>query len=397
MILTSTMVMKDNKQETTGVRAQINRTQYREHSVPMFLTSSFTFGSAEEMAGMFSGELEGDVYSRYANPNTEEFIQKMCLLEGAAAGFATASGMAAVWSSMAGLLENGDHIIASRSLFGSTHQILAQLLPRFGITYTYVDGQQPDTWPAAIEDRTKMMLLETPSNPGLQIIDLAKAVSFCKSHGLILNVDNCFSTPVIQNPLKLGADLVTHSATKYIDGQGRVLGGIVLGNQDLIDKVTFFCRHTGPAMSPFNAWLLSKSLETLSLRMERHCSNAMELALRLKNNTKVEEVIYPHLSNHPQYDLALKQMKMGGGIVSIKVKGGIKAGRDFLNNIKMSSLSANLGDSRTIVTHPASTTHSKLTVGEREKVGITDGMIRISVGLEHIDDISQDIFQALES
>lgn len=388
--------MKETNKETVGVRGQIGRTQYREHSVPIFLTSSFTFSTAEEMAGMFSGEIEGDVYSRYANPNTEEFIQKMCMLEGAEAGFATASGMAAVWSSMAALLESGDHIIASRSLFGSTHQILSQLLPKFGITFTYVDGQKPEDWSIALQKNTRMFLLETPSNPALQIIDLNKAVQFSRANNLILNVDNCFSTPIIQNPLKLGADIITHSATKYIDGQGRVLGGIILGKEQFIEKVTFFCRHTGPAMSPFNAWILSKSLETLPLRMERHCQNAKQLAERLSEATQVEQVIYPHLSNHPQYDLAVKQMTLGGGIVSFKIKGGLPAGRDFINKIKMSSLSANLGDSRTIVTHPASTTHSKLTVAERAAVGITDGLIRISVGLEHIDDISRDILQALD-
>ena len=388
--------MKELNQETTGIRGQIERTQYREHSVPLFLTSSFTFGSAEEMAGMFSGDIEGDVYSRYANPNTEEFIQKMCLLEGADAGFATASGMAAVWCSLAALLDSGDHIIASRALFGSTHQILSQLLPRFGITFTYVDGIRIEEWQNALTPKTKMVLLETPSNPALQIIDLHLAADFCKNHQLILNVDNCFSTPVIQNPLKLGASIITHSATKYIDGQGRVLGGIVLGEQDLIDKVTFFCRHTGPAMSPFNAWILSKSLETLPLRMERHCQNAYTLAQRLQEEPLIADVIFPFLESHPQYQLAKSQMKYGGGIVAFQVKGGTQAGRDFLNKIKMCSLSANLGDSRTIATHPASTTHSKLTTAEREAVGISDGLIRISVGLEHIDDITQDILQALK-
>ncbi|MCB0687419.1 MAG: PLP-dependent transferase [Saprospiraceae bacterium] len=386
--------MKEHK-DTIGIRSQIDRTQYREHSVPLFMTSSFTFGSAEEMAGMFAGEIPGDVYSRYANPNTEEFIQKMCLLEGAEAGFATASGMAAVWCSIASILESGDHIIASRSLFGSTHQILSQVLPRFGITFTYVDGQRIEDWKEALKSNTRMVLLETPSNPALQIIDLEAAVKFCKSNNLILNVDNCFSTPIIQNPLLMGADIITHSATKYIDGQGRVLGGIVLGRADLIEKVTFFCRHTGPAMSPFNAWILSKSLETLALRMERHCENALQLAKNLSESEHVDQVIYPHLESHPQYELATRQMKMGGGIVSFKIRGGLEAGRNFLNRIKMSSLSANLGDSRTIVTHPASTTHSKLTVAEREAVGITDGLIRISVGLENIGDINRDILQAI--
>ena len=293
------------------------------------------------------------------------------------------------------LLDSGDHIIASRALFGSTHQILSQLLPRFGITFTYVDGIQIEQWQKALTPKTKMVLLETPSNPALQIIDLRLAADFCRNHQLILNVDNCFSTPVIQNPLILGADIITHSATKYIDGQGRVLGGIVLGKQNLIDKVTFFCRHTGPAMSPFNAWILSKSLETLALRMERHCQNAHTLAQRLQNESKIAEVIYPFLASHPQYELAKSQMKYGGGIIGFQVKGGTDAGRNFLNKIKMCSLSANLGDSRTIATHPASTTHSKLSTAEREAVGISDGLIRISVGLEHIDDITQDILQAL--
>jgi O-succinylhomoserine sulfhydrylase len=388
--------MKTMKQETAAVRGQLERTQYREHSVPVFLTSSFTFESAEEMASMFAGEIPGDVYSRYANPNTHEFIQKMCLLESAEAGFATASGMAAVWSSLAGLLQSGDHIIACRALFGSTHQILSQLLPRFGITCTYVDGIDHGTWEQALTSRTKMMLLETPSNPGLEIIDLKKAAHFSREHNLILNVDNCFSTPILQNPVKLGAHIITHSATKYIDGQGRVLGGIILGDQALIDKVSFFCRHTGPAMSPFNAWILSKSLETLPVRMEKHCENARLLAERLSQVPGIDDVIYPHLPSHPQYELAKAQMKFGGGIVAFKVRGGIEKGRQFLNNLKMCSLSANLGDSRTIATHPASTTHSRLTEQERLKVGITDGLIRVSVGLEHLDDIASDILQALE-
>ena len=388
--------MAKSNQETTSVRTQIERTQYREHSVPLFLTSSFMFESAEEMAGMFAGDIEGDIYSRYANPSTEDFIQKMCLLENAQEGFATASGMAAVWCSLAALLKSGDHILASRALFGSTHQILSTILPGFGITFSYVNGLEIDQWQEHLTPKTKMVLLETPSNPALQIIDIQKAAEFCTAHNLILNVDNCFSTPILQNPIDLGAHIVTHSATKYIDGQGRVLGGVIVGNTELLEKVKFFCRHTGPAMSPFNAWLLSKSIETLPLRMERHCENALSLATFLQDLPQVEEVIYPHLSTHPQYALAKKQMRMGGGIVAFKVKGGIDKGRNFLNSIKMSSLSANLGDSRTIVTHPASTTHSKLSEDERLAVGITDGLIRISAGLEHIDDIVKDISQALD-
>lgn len=389
--------MAKKHKETSSIRQQMPRSPYREHSTPLFLTSSFTFDSAEQMAGMFAGEIEGDVYSRYANPNLKEFIDKMCILEGAEAGFATASGMAAVWSSIAGLLSHGDHIIASRALFGSTHQILSNLLPRFGITSTYVDGEKPHSWQEALQPNSRMLLLETPSNPSLRLIDLSDAAAFAKTNNLILNVDNCFATPIIQNPLECGAHIVTHSATKYIDGQGRVLGGIVLGSTDLIEKVTLFCRHTGPTMSPFHAWLLSKSLETLHIRMEHHCRNALSLASSLKDHPKVQEVIYPHLENHPQFELAKEQMRLGGGVLSFRLKGGIEEGRKFLNNISMCSLSANLGDSRTIVTHPASTTHSKLSNEERAAVGITDGLVRISVGLEHVTDILKDLDQALHA
>ena len=345
---------------------------------------------------MFAGEIAGDIYSRYANPNTEELIKKMCLLEKTESGFATASGMAAVWVSIVGLLNQGDHLIASRALFGSTHQILTLVLPRFGISHTYVDPKKPDTWKAALTPSTKMLLLESPSNPGLVLIDLEYAGQFAKENQLILNIDNCFATPIIQNPSKYGADLITHSATKYIDGQGRVLGGLVLGKQSLLEKVTFFCRHTGPAMSPFNAWLLSKSLETLPLRMERHASNALKLALFLEGKQGVSRVHYPFLESHPQYALAKKQMRLGGGIVTMQLKGGLVQGQKFLNAIEMASLSANLGDSRTIVTHPASTTHSKLSADERYAVGITDGLVRISVGLEHVEDIIADIDEAVD-
>ncbi|NND06112.1 MAG: aminotransferase class I/II-fold pyridoxal phosphate-dependent enzyme [Saprospiraceae bacterium] len=388
--------MSEHK-DTKAIRTQIERSQHREHSSPLFLTSSFVFDNAEQMAGMFSGKIPGDVYSRYANPNTNEFIEKMCHLEGAEAGFATASGMAAVWASIVGLLKSGDHIVASRALFGSTHQLLTQILPKFGIEHTYVSGNEIDNWESAVRSNSKMLLVETPSNPALQLIDLDKASAFAHHHGLLLNVDNCFSTPIIQQPTKYGADIITHSATKYIDGQGRVLGGIILGKKQLVEEITFFCRHTGPALSPFNAWLLSKSLETLSIRMDRHCSNAQQLATRLSNSRHVAETLYPHLESHPQYDLAKKQMKLGGGIITLVLKGGIRAGTRFLDKINLCSLSANLGDSRTIVTHPASTTHSKLSAEERASVGISDGLIRISVGLEHIDDIASDIEQALET
>ena len=386
---------KKHKDETDLIRNQLERTGYREHSAPIFLTSSFTFSDADEMAMMFAGEKAGDIYSRYANPNTGEFIDKMCQLEGADAGFATASGMAAVWSSMAGVLESGDHILASRALFGSTHQLLTQILPRFGISHTYVDPLAIDSWSEDIRKNSKMLLLETPSNPSLFLVDLQKAASFAQHHQLILNVDNCFSTPILQKPLLTGADIVTHSGTKYIDGQGRVLGGIILGTEELMEKISLFCRHTGPAMSPFNAWILSKSLETLPIRMQRHCDNALEVANFLNEHPKIKEVRYPHLPNHPQYTLARRQMSMGGGVVSFIVQDGLKGARTFLDNIRMCSLSANLGDSRTIVTHPTTTTHSKLSSEERESVGISDGMVRISVGLEHIDDIILDLDTAL--
>ena len=381
--------------ETNAIRTQTERTQHREHATPLFLTSSFTFTDAEEMRATFAAEREGNIYSRYSNPNTSEFIDKMCLLEGAEAGFATASGMSAIFTSIAAFLKSGDHVLASRAIFGSTHQILTQLLPRWGITFTYIDPAKIDTWDDYVQPNTKMLVLETPSNPGLALIDLEKAGQFTKRHNLLFHVDNCFATPYLQQPIKFGADIVVHSATKYIDGQGRVLGGIILGKKELMEEIKFLIRHTGPALSPFNAWVLSKSLETLAIRMERHCNNALKLAQFLEKQPTVNKVIYPFLPSHPQYDLAKKQMQLGGGIVTFELKGGLEKGKQFLDNLQMLSLTSNLGDSRTIATHPASTTHSKLTEEERQSVGITAGMIRISVGLEHIDDIISDIKRGL--
>lgn len=390
------MNKKDNTHpHTSAIRQQMDRTQYREHSNPMFLTSSFVFPDAETMAATFTGEADGIIYSRYSNPNTDELIQKVCSMEGAEDGFATASGMAAIFGSIAAFLQSGDHVISSRAVFGSTHQILSQLLPRWGITYTYVEPDRVDEWEQHIQSNTKMIVIETPSNPGLALIDLEKAGALAAKYDLILNVDNCFATPYIQTPIKYGAGLSVHSATKWMDGQGRVLGGIIVGKAELIEKVRFFCRHTGPAMSPFNAWIISKSLETLHVRLERHCENALKLAEFLEGHPKISSVRYPHLPSHPQYDLAKKQMKMGGGIVAFELVDGLAAGRRFLNAAKMCSLSSNLGDTRTILTHPASTTHSKLTEEERRAVGIMPGLIRVSVGLENIDDIIQDIEQAL--
>lgn len=386
------------KEQSQLIRTQTERSSNREHSVPLYLTSSFIFDDAEQGRAVFAGEVEGNIYSRYSNPNTTEFIDKICALEGAEDGLAFSSGMAAVFASMAALLKSGDHVIACRSVFGSTHQLLNTLFPRWGITSTYVDASEPEKWEAAIRPETKMIFLETPSNPGLELVDLEWLGKFKEKYPqIILNVDNCFATPYLQKPLKYGIDLVSHSATKYFDGQGRVLGGVVVGKKELIEEMMFFIRHTGPAMSAFNAWVLSKSLETLTLRMDRHCSNALAVAQMLEQHPEVEVVRYPHLPSHPQYELAKKQMKAGGGIVTFIVKGGFDRARRFLDALQMVLITSNLGDTRTIATHPASTTHSKLTDEERGLIGIQPGSIRISVGLEDVEDIINDLNRALNS
>jgi len=388
--------MEDKRNfETDAIRAQAERTDFREHSVPLYLTSSFVFEDAEQARALFADEVPGNIYTRFSNPNNTELINKLCLLEGTEDGIATASGMAAMYCSMAALLKAGDHVLASRSVFGSTHQILNTLFPRFNISHTYVDLNDPSTWESKILANTKMIFVETPSNPALDIIDLEWLGKLANKHKLILNVDNCFATPYLQNPAKWGAHLVTHSATKFIDGQGRVIGGAILGRKDLIKEIRFFARHTGPSMSPFNAWVLSKSLETLAVRMDKHCENAHSVAQHLQSDAQVEYVKYPFLPSHPQFELAKKQMRLGGGVVTFEVKGGIERGRRFLNSLKMLSHSANLGDTRTIATHPGSTTHSKLSEAERLAVGITPGLIRVSVGLENLNDIIADIDQAL--
>lgn len=382
--------------ETIAIRTQAEQTQYREHSVPLYLTSSFTFEDAEQARALFADEIPGNIYSRFSNPNTDEFIEKLCLLEGTEDGVATATGMAAMFLSIAAFVRTGDHVVASRSLFGSTHQILTQLLPRWGVTHTYVDADKLENFAQAIQPNTKMIFIETPSNPAIDLIDITWLAQLANKHDIILNVDNCFATPYLQNPAKLGAHIVTHSATKFIDGQGRVLGGAVLGRKDLIKEVRFMARHTGPSLSPFNSWILSKSLETLAVRMEKHCQNALELAQFLETLPEVAYVKYPTLPSHPQHELAKQQMKLGGGLVSFELKGGVEASRNFLNKIQLISFSSNLGDTRTIATHPTTTTHSKLTEAERLQVGITPGLIRLSVGLEHIEDIKRDILQAIQ-
>ena len=386
---------EERKNITDAIRIQTPRTGQMEHSSPLYLTSSFVFEDADEMRGAFADENDNNIYSRFSNPTVDEFIQKMCALEGAEAGFATATGMAAVFSSMFSILKQGDHIISSSSVFGSTYALVTKFLPRFGIESTLVAGNDKEAWEKAIRPNTKMIYLETPTNPQLELIDLEWIGQLSKKHNIILNVDNCFATPLLQKPINFGADLVVHSATKWIDGQGRVLGGVIVGRADLIKEIYLFCRNTGPSLSPFNAWVLSKSLETLDVRMERHCANAQKIAEKLENNPKISWVKYPFLPTHPQYEIAKKQMSKGGGVLCFEIKGGIESGRNFLNALKMLSMTANLGDSRSIASHPASTTHSKLSEAERLSVGITPGLIRISAGLEHVDDILADIEQAL--
>ena len=383
-------------QITKAIRIQTERTNEMEHSTPLFLTSSFCYNDAEEMRATFADEREAYIYSRFSNPGVQEFTDKMVALEGAEAGYATASGMSAVFGSFLALLKKGDHLLSCSSIFGSTHSAIKKYLPNYGIEYSYVAADKPKDWEAAIRPNTKMIFLETPTNPGLDIIDLERIGKVAKKHNVIFNVDNCFATPLGQQPIQYGADLVIHSATKWLDGQGRVLGGIVVGKKELIKDIYLYCRSTGPALSPFNAWILSKSLETLDVRMERHTKNALQIATTLQSHEKISSLRYPFLPSHPQYDIAIKQMKNGGGIVCFELKGGLEAGRNFLDNLKMLSLTANLGDTRSIASHPASTTHAKLTAEERLAVNITPGLIRLSVGLEHVDDILADILQALE-
>lgn len=391
------MMDKNTKKgfSTQAIREQMERTPYREHAAPLFLTSSFVFDTAEQMAATFAGEQAGIIYSRYNNPNVDELIAKVCSMEGCEAGFATSSGMAAVFASMAALVRQGDHILATRAVFGSTHQLLTDILPRWGVTATYIDPADTSHWEAALQANTRLLLVETPSNPGLSLVDMAAAGDFARRHQLVFMVDNCFATPYLQRPADFGADLVIHSATKWMDGQGRVLGGLIVGKPTYMEQIIFFCRHTGPAMSPFNAWLLSKSLETLKVRMDAHCTNALALATWLSGRPEIAQVHYPFLPSHAQYELAKKQMKAGGGIVTFELKGGIPAALKLLDKVQICSRSSNLGDTRTILTHPATTTHSKLSEAERQAVGITAGLVRMSVGLEDLEDLQADLDQAL--
>ena len=388
--------MNDKKIETQLIRTCTEQSTHREHSSALYMTSSFTFDSAEQARAMFAKEEGGYIYSRYDNPNVDEFIERVRCLEEAEAGVAVASGMSAVFTALAGLLSQGDHVLASRSVFGSTHQLLTQILPRWGIDHSYGAINDLESWGELVQPNTRMCIVETPSNPALDLIDLEWLGNFCRERDIILLVDNVFATPLLQKPLRFGAHLVMHSTTKFIDGQGRGIGGILVGDKKYIDDIRFFARHSGPAMSPFNAWMFSKSLETLPVRLERHCDNAEKLAEYLADHEDVSFIKYPHHHTHPQYELAKRQMVRGGALVTFELSGGLPHGRAFLDALDMLSLSANLGDTRTIATHPASTTHSSLTEEARQAVGITPGMVRISVGLEHYSDIIQDVATALE-
>lgn len=384
-----------NTIETKTVRTQLERTQYLEHSNPMFLTSGFIFEDAEDMRASFAEENQRNIYSRFTNPNTSELVDKICIMEYAEAGYAFATGMSAVFSTFAALLNAGDHIVSCRSVFGSTHSLFTKFLPKWHINTSYFKVNEVDKIESLITSNTKILYVESPTNPTVDILDLEALSKIAKANNLIFIVDNCFATPYLQNPIKFGADLVIHSATKLIDGQGRVLGGITVGKAHLIREIYLFSRNTGPAMSPFNAWVLSKSLETLAVRVKAHCENALKVAEFLEKHSKIESVKYPFLKSHPQHSLAKRQMRYGGNIVAFEVKNGLETGKKLLNNVKLCSLSANLGDTRTIITHPASTTHSKLSIEDRLETGITDGLVRLSVGLEHYEDIISDLNEAL--
>jgi len=391
------MNTKKTSFETRAIRNQIERSQFSEHSTPLYLTSSFVFDDAEDMRASFAEEKEKNIYSRFSNPNTTEFVDKIVAMEGAEAGYAFATGMAAVFSTFGALLNAGDHIVSCRSVFGSTHTLFTKYLPKWNIKTSYFKVNEIDKVESLIQPNTKILYAESPTNPAVDILDLELLGKIAKKHNLLLVIDNCFATPYLQNPIEFGADLVIHSATKLIDGQGRVLGGVAVGKAYLIKEIYLFSRNTGPAMSPFNAWVLSKSLETLVIRVEKHCENGHKAAEFLEQHKNVNWVKYPFLKSHPQFEVAKKQMKLGGNIVAFEINGGVETGKKFLNALKMCSLSANLGDTRTIVTHPASTTHSKLSEADRLEVSITDGLVRVSVGLENVNDIINDLNQALGS
>lgn len=382
------------RKETIAIRNQIERTQYLEHSAPLFLTSSFIFEDAEDMRASFAEEKDRNIYSRFSNPNVSEFIEKIVLLENAEDGVGFATGMAAVYNTLVSFLSSGDHIVSASSVFGSTHTLFTKYLPKWNIETTYFNISEPETIEEKIQSNTKIVFVETPTNPGVEIIDLEFLGELAKKYNLLLIVDNTFATPFIQTPIDFGAHLVVHSATKLIDGQGRVLGGVTVGFKELIREIYLFSRNTGPSLAPFNAWVLSKSLETLPLRVEKHSENALKIAQFLEGHPAVSNVKYPFLPSHPQYEIAKKQMKLGGNIIAFELQGGKEAGRKFIDSIQLFSISANLGDTRTIVTHPATSTHSKLNAEELKQANLTEGLIRISIGLEHVEDIIAELNQA---
>ena len=383
--------MKNKKFNTKAIREGYHATEQQEHSAAIFLTSSFTFDSAEQAANRFANEEEGNIYTRFTNPNVRAFEDKLAALEEAESCIATASGMSAIFATLMGLLKAGDHIVASRDMFGTTIVLLNTIVNKFDIEVTFVDLPDINSWKNSVQTNTKIFLLETPSNPLGEVVDLSLLSALSKQCNILLAVDNCIMTPALQKPLNLGADLVIHSATKYIDGQGRCLAGAVAGSKEHIDEIRSFCRATGPTLSAFNAWVMLKGLETLSLRMKAHCDNAIKLAEWLQNQGFVQKVHYLGLQSHPHHDIAKAQQSGYGGIVSFEVKGGKKEAFRIINNTKMISITANLGDTKSTITHPATTTHNRLTEDERRKSNISDNLVRISVGLEDITDIIADL------
>jgi O-succinylhomoserine sulfhydrylase len=381
--------------ETLAVRAGTLRSEFQEHSEALYLTSSFVFGSAAEAAARFSGEQPGNIYARFTNPSVTMFEQRLAALEGAERCVAFASGMAAILATVMGLMRAGEHVVASRAIFGSTVQLLQNILGRFGVATTFVSPTDPEQWRDAIRPETRLFFVESPSNPLTEVSDIAALAAIAHPRDILLAVDNCFCTPALQKPLALGADLVIHSATKYLDGQGRVLGGAVLGRQTLLDGVYTFLRTAGPTLSAFNAWVLFKGLETLDLRMRAHAAHALELATWLEAHPKVARVYYPGLASHPQHALAMTQQRTGGGIVAFELAGGKDAAWRVIDATRVMSITANLGDTRTTITHPASTTHSRMSAEQRAAAGIGDGLVRIAVGLEHPDDLKEDLQRGL--
>lgn len=381
--------------ETLAIRAGIERSQFNEHSEALYLTSSFVFKNAAEAAARFSNQEPGNIYSRFTNPTVTVFQERLAALEGAQTCIATASGMSAILACVMGLLSAGDHVVASQSLFGATVQLFNNILARFGVATTFVSQTDTAAWAAAVQPNTKLFFVETPSNPLTEICDIAALAQLAHRHGAKLAVDNCFCTPILQRPLDLGADIVIHSATKYLDGQGRVLGGAVLGDKALLEPVYGFLRTAGPTLSAFNAWIFVKGLETLALRMDAHSRNALELALWLEQQPQVSRVLYPGLPSHPQYELAKHQQKSGGGIVAFEVKGGQQAAWRVIDATRMISITANLGDVKTTLTHPATTTHGRLSADQRNAAGISDGLLRVAVGLESVRDIQADLARGL--